>query len=713
MFIFVELKPNQTMKKLAMLLLLPAILLSSCKQKEKESSNPFFNEYNTPYDVPPFDKIDTSHFVPAIEKGIAEQQAEIDAIVNNPETPTFENTILAYDKSGKLLSRVGRVFGTINGANTNDDIQKINDVIAPLTTKHRDNISLNDKLFQRIKTVYDARENGNLDADQKRVVTKYYEDFVRNGADLNQTDKEKLREINQKLSKLSIKFGKNLLAETNKNFKLVVDKKEDLDGLPQGIIDAAAEEAKNDSLADKWVFTLQKPSMIPFLQYAKNRDLREKLYRGYFMRCNNNDEFDNKEIILNIVNLRSERAKLLGYNTYAEYVISRNMAQTPEKVYEFLKGIFNPAQEVAKKDLADMQKIAEKEGAKFKLEPWDWWYYSEKLMKEKFNLEESELKPYFVLGNVRDAMFYVANKLYGLTFTKINNIPVYHPEVEAFEVKEADGRYAGVLYLDYHPRSGKRPGAWCGAIRSQSYENGKRIPPIVSIVCNFTRGNGNDPALLTWDEVNTLFHEFGHGLHNLFADGPYERIAGSLARDMVELPSQIMENWADQPEIIKQYGKHYKTGETIPDELIARLQKSTVFNQGFVTVEYIAASILDLDWHSFTEPKKVDVLAFEKQSMDNIKLMKEILPRYRTTYFNHIIGGYSAGYYVYLWAAVLDSDAFQAFVDSGDIFNKDIASKFRKYILTEGGTDEGMIQYEKFRGQDPSIDPLLKKRGLK
>ncbi len=696
-----------------MLLLLPAILFSSCKQKEKESSNPFFSEYNTPYNVPPFDKIDTSHFVPAIEKGIAEQQAEIDAIVNNPETPTFENTILAYDKSGKILSKVGRVFGTINGANTNDDIQKINDVIAPLTTKHRDNISLNDKLFQRIKTVYDARENGNLDADQKRVVTKYYEDFVRNGANLNEADKEKLREINQKLSKLSIKFGKNLLAETNKNFKLVVDKKEDLDGLPQGIIDAAAEEAKNDSLVDKWVFTLQKPSMIPFLQYAKNRDLREKLYKGYFMRCNNNDEFDNKEIILNIVNLRAERAKLLGYNTYAEYVISRNMAQTPEKVYEFLKGVFNPAQEVAKKDLADMQKIAEKEGGKFKLEPWDWWYYSEKLMKEKFDLDESELKPYFVLGNVRDAMFYVANKLYGLTFTKINNIPAYHPEVEAFEVKEADGNYAGVLYLDYHPRSGKRPGAWCGAIRSQSYEDGKRIPPIVSIVCNFTRGNGNDPALLTWDEVNTLFHEFGHGLHNLFTDGPYERIAGSLARDMVELPSQIMENWAAQPEIIKQYGKHYKTGEIIPDDLLARLQKSTVFNQGFVTVEYVAASILDLDWHSFTEPKKVDVLAFEKQSMDNIKLMKEILPRYRTTYFNHIIGGYSAGYYVYLWAAVLDTDAFQAFVDSGDIFNKDIAAKFRKYILTEGGTDEGMIQYRKFRGQDPSNEPLLKKRGLK
>lgn len=702
------------MKNLTMLLLSSLFLFSACKQEEKKSTNPFFNDYNTPFNVPPFDKIDTSDYIPAFEKGIIDQQAEIDAIVNNTEAPNFENTILAYDKSGSLLSRVSRVFGTINGANTNPALQAINRKIAPKTTKHRDNISLNDKLFQRIKTVYENRETSNLGADQKRVVEKYYEDFTRNGSNLNDADKQKLRDLNQKLSALSIKFSENLLAETNDNFKLIIDKPEELSGLPQEIIDAAAEQAKSDRLAGKWVFTLQKPLLIPFLQYANNRNLREKIYRGYFMRGNNNNKFDNKEILLNIANLRAERAKLLGFKTYAEYSISRNMAQTPEKVYDFLHSIFVPAQEVAMKDLADMQKIIDKEGGKFNLESWDWWYYAEKLRKEKYNLDESELKPYFVLGNVRDGMFWVANKLYGLTFTKKTDIPIYAPDVETYEVKEADGKFAGVLYMDFYTRGGKRPGAWCGTIRDQAYENGKRVPPIVSMVCNFPKSTGDTPALLTWDDVHTMFHEFGHALHNIFIDGKYDRTAGDLPRDMVELPSQFMENFAASPEVIKHYGKHYKTGEVIPDVLLSRLQKSQIFNQGFVTVEYVAASILDLDWYSITEPKKIDVLAFEKESMDKIKLMKEILPRYRSTYFGHIVGnGYAAGYYVYLWAAVLDSDAFQAFVDSGDIFNKEIADKFRKYILTEGGTDEGMVQYKKFRGQDPSNEPLLKKRGLK
>lgn len=701
------------MKRLP-LLLLASIVMFGCKPKEEKSSNPFFSEYNTPFNVPAFDKIDTSHYVPAFIKGIEEQQAEIDAIVNNPEAPTFDNTVYALDKSGKLLGNVSRVFYSLNSAMTDSAMQAIAQKVAPLTTKHRDNIALNDKLFQRIKVVYENRDNSNLDDLQKRVVAKYYNDFVRSGANLNETDKEKLREINQKLSTLALNFIENHLAETNSNFKLVIDKKEDLDGLPQPVIDGALDTVKASATYGKWIFTLQKPSLIPFLQYAKNRDLREKIYRGYYMRGNNNNKNDNKENLVNIANLRLERSKLLGYNTYAEYSIIENMAKTPEKVYEFLNKLMVPAQEVARRDRDEMQKIIDKEGGKFKLDTWDWWYYAEKLRKEKYDLDESEVKPYFALGNVRDGMFYVANKLYGLTFTKLTNVPVYHPDVEAFEVKEADGTHAGVMYFDYFPRESKGAGAWCGTFRDQSYdENGKRIAPVITMVLNFTKPTADAPSLLTWDETSTLFHEFGHALHSLFVQGKYSRVAGNVPTDMVELPSQVMENWAGVPEVLNIYAKHYKTGEVIPQALLAKLQNSLVFNQAFETVEYIAASVLDLDWHSIKEPVKVNAIDFEKKSMEKLNLMKEIIPRYRTTYFAHIIDGYAAGYYVYLWAAVLDSDAFQAFVESGDIYNKDLADKFRKYILTEGGNDEGMVQYNKFRGQEPSLDPLLKKRGLK
>jgi len=700
------------MKKLSLLISILLIIQMQAMTQVKEEVNPFFTEYKTPFQVPPFSLIKIEHYLPAFEKGITDQQAEIDAITNNTSVPTFENTIAAFDKSGRQLKKVSSVFYSLNSANTNPEMQALNRQIAPLTTKHRDNISLNDKLFQRIKEVYQNIEKSQLSAEQKRVVEKYYKDFVRNGANLNETDKTKLRDLNQQLSVASIKFNENLLAETNTNFKLVIDNMEDLDGLPASSISAAADDAKAAGVEGKWVFTLQKPSMLPFLQYAKNRSLREKLYRGYFMRGNNNDAFDNKELILTIMNLRSEKAVLLGFKTHAEYVISNNMAQTPEQVYDFLVELMKPAQEVAKHDRDEMQKIIDREGGNFKLEPWDWWYYTEIVRKEKYKLEESELKPYFALENVRNGMFYVANKLYGITFNKMTDCPVYLPEVEAFDVRDEKDTHIGVLYLDYHPRPGKRVGAWCGRFRSQNYENGKKITPVVTIVCNFTPPSGSTPSLLSWDEVSTLFHEFGHGLHGLFTDGKYERTAGNLQRDMVELPSQIMENWAAEPEVLKIYAKHYLTGEVMSDELMNRLMNSMKFNEAFNTVEYIAASLLDLDWHSFPEPRKVDVIDFEKQSMNKIGLMEEILPRYRTTYFSHIIGGYDAGYYVYLWAAVLDADAFQSFVDSKDLYNKQIAAKFRKYILTEGGSDEGMVQYMKFRGQEPSRQPLLNKRGL-
>lgn len=700
------------MKKIYTVLLFSSLLFMATKQVDPTEDNPFFKEYATPFEVPPFDKIDTTHYIPAFERGFAEQQAEIDAIVTNAEAPTFENTIMAMEKSGKLLRKVNLVFGAVSGANTTKALQNINRKISPLSTKHRDNINLNEKLFARIKTVYDNRLTSNLDAEQLRTVEKYYDDFIRSGANLNETDKQKLREMNQKMSALGVRFGDYQLEETNTNFVMVVDNIKDLDGLSKDDIDAAAITAKQMKMEGKWVFTLQKPSLLPFLQYAKNRELREKLYKGYYMRGNNNNKFDTKEIVAQIYNLRLERAKLMGYKTFAEFGISNNMAQTPENVYKFLNDIMAPTMQMAIKDRAEMQKIIDKEGGKFKLESWDWWYYAEKLRQQKFNLAESDLKPYFKLSNVRDGMFAVASKMYGITFKQRTDIPVYHPEVEVFEVSEADGSHTGLLFLDYHPRAGKRSGAWCGRLRGAGFEDGKRVAPLVTIVCNFTRPTGATPALLTWDETETLFHEFGHALHGLFTTGKYSRIAGNLQRDMVELPSQIMENWAAEPEVLKMYAKHYETGKVIPNELIKKMQASSVFNQGFTTGEYVAASLLDMDWHSLTEPFTGDVLDFEKKSMEKAKLIPEILPRYRTTYFGHSMGGYAAGYYVYLWAAVLDSDAFQSFVDSKDLFNKEIAAKFRKNILSEGGNDEGMIQYKKFRGQEPSNIPLLKKRGL-
>lgn len=699
------------MKKLTILPVTLMLLLAACGTQEK-NGNPFFSEYDTPFQIPPFEQIDTTHYLPAFEQGIKEQEAEIDAIVNNTNEPTFENTIMALQNSGELLRKVSIVFYGVNSAETNPTMQRIAREVSPLMTKHGDNISLNEKLFQRIKTLYENKENLGLDELQLRTLTKYYDDFVRNGANLSEADKEKLRNINQELAKLTLQFNENQLAETNKNFMLVVDKMEDLDGLSSDVISAAAETAKQVEHEGKWVFTLQKPSMLPFLTYAKNRELREKLYRGYFMRGDNNNEFDNKEIWRSVANLRVERAQLLGYSSHAEFVIANNMAKTPEKVYEFLHKVMEPALEASKRDLAEMQKIANKEGANFKLASWDWWFYAEKLRKEKYDLDENEIKPYLLLSNVREGMFHVANKLYGITFTQRTDLPKYHPDVETFEVKEADGSPVGILFLDYHPRPGKRSGAWCGSYRRQGYKGDEKIYPLSTIVCNFTAPTAETPALLSWDETETMFHEFGHALHGLFTDGKYSRIAGSVPRDMVELPSQIMEHWAGEPEVLKVYAKHYQTGEPMPDALIEKLSKASTFNQGFATAEYIAAAILDLDWHSLTKPTELDANTFEKESMARINLIPEILPRYRTTYFTHITGGYSAGYYVYLWAGVLDADAFQAFKETGDIYNKEVAAKFRTHILQDGGNDDGMVQYFKFRGQEPSIDALLKVRGL-
>nr|WP_321451613.1 M3 family metallopeptidase [uncultured Carboxylicivirga sp.] len=702
------------MKHLSYLFIVFCIMATSCQESTKKVNNPFFEEYTTEFKAPPFDQIKESDYLPAFKEGIKQQEKEIEVIVGNSEQPDFNNTILAFDKSGELLSKVGSVFYNIRETDSNDQLKSIAREVTPLMTKHSDNISMNLDLFKRVKVVYDNRNNSGLTPSQIRVVEKYYRDFVRNGAELSADDQEKLKKLNAELSLLQLKFGENQLAETNENFSLIIDKKDDLAGLPDGVIEAAALTASQNGQNGKWMFTLQKPSLIPFLQYAKNRDLREKLYRGYFMRGNNNNEFDNKEIVIKMASLRAEKAKLLGFNTYAEYVIDDNMAKTPQKVYEFLDQLWKPALKRSKTELKEMQAIIDAEGGDFELQSWDWWYYAEKLRKAKYDLDESQIIPYFKLDHVRDGMFWVANQLYGITFTATNKVPVYNDEVEVFEVKESDGKHLGLLYLDYFPRESKGPGAWCTGFRESITRDGVKTAPLVSIVCNFTKPTGDTPALLNFDEVSTLFHEFGHALHGLFTSGEYKRTAGVVPQDYVELPSQVMENWAAEPQVLRHYAKHYKTGETIPDELIEKIQNSGHFNQGFATVEYLAASILDMDWHSLNAGTEVkDALLFEKASMDKIGLIDEIIPRYRTTYFGHIFdGGYAAGYYVYIWAEVLDADAFNAFKQSGDIFNQELAAKFRKHCLSECGEDEGMVQYVKFRGQEPTVDALLAKRGL-
>ena len=701
------------MKKILILSLVSIMALSACKSTKKVD-NPFFTEFQTPFGVPPFDKIDTTQYMPAFLEGIKQHDAEIEAIVANTAAPDFNNTILPFDKSGKLLTRVSKVFYNLNEAETNKSIQNIARQLSPLISKHNDDVALNEKLFAKIKAVYENRNDLKLDSQQLRVVVKYFRDFERQGANLTADKKDQLRKLNQELSMLGLKFGENVLAETNENFKLVIEDKKDLDGLPQGVVDGAAETAKEKGLAGKWVFTVAKPSMIPFLQYAKNRELREKIYRAYFMRGDNGGKNDNKEIVSKIVKLRVEKAKLLGFESYAAYIVDENMAKTPTAVNDFLMKLWTAALPVAKKEAAEMQQIIDRDGGKFKLQPWDWWYYAEIIHVEKYNLDESELKPYFSLDNVRNGMFMVANKLYGITFEKKNDLPVYQKDVEVYEAKEADGSHLGILYLDYYPRPGKKGGAWCTDFTPAGWENGKRVDPVLSVTCNFTKPTADTPSLLTWDETSTLFHEFGHALHGLFTTGKYTRTAGSVPQDYVEMPSQVNENWASEPEVLKAYAKHYKTGEVIPDKLVEKIQKSSLFNQGFETVEYLAASILDMDYHGITESKDIDVRKFETDDMNRIGLIKEILPRYRSTYFSHIFdGGYAAGYYVYIWAAVLDADAFNAFKSSGDIYNKTLAAKFRKYCLAESGDDEGMVQYRKFRGQDPDIEPLLRRRGLK
>ena len=691
------------------------MMLISCgtnKDSTDEKGSIFYTEFDTEYGMPPFEKITNEDFRPAFQKGIDQQSNEIDQITNNAEEPTFENTIVALDNSGQILSRVSRVFSGVKGAENNDTLQAIAEEISPILSEHSDNIYLNDKLFERINTLHKDSANLELNTEQYRLLDMYYKNFVRSGIMLNDEQKDQLREINKELSALTLNFGSNLLKETNA-FTLVIDKEDDLSGLPQGIISASAEVAKDKGLDGKWVFTLHKPSWLPFLQYADNRDLREKLYKAMYNRGDNDNEFDNKKNINKIVNLRIQKANILGYDTHADFVMEERMAKTSENVYKLLNDVWEYAVPQAKKEAAELQAIIDADGGDFKLQSWDWWYYTEKLREQKYALNEEELKPYFKMENVREGVFATANKLYGLSFRKLENVPVYHPEVEAYEVTDADGSHLAIFYTDYFPRSGKNAGAWMSSFRGQEIRDGENIRPLIFNVGNFTRATAETPSLLTLDEVETLFHEFGHALHGMLSNVTYSGLSGtSVPRDFVELPSQVMEHWAFHPEVLKLYAKHYETGEIIPDELIEKMDAASKFNTGFATTEFVAAALLDMDYHTQKEQKEFDVRDFEQKSMEKIGLIDEIIPRYRSTYFSHIFsGGYSAGYYSYLWSEVLDADAFQPFVENG-IFDEASAKSFRENVLSKGNSEDPMTLYKKYRGAEPNPIYLLKNRGF-
>jgi peptidyl-dipeptidase Dcp len=699
------------MKRICKILLINVLIIVSlmaCKNKpEPDKSNPFFSSYNTPFDVPPFEKIMAKHYFPAFEQGMTEGRADIEKLVNSKKKPTFENTIEAFDKAGQLLNNVSSVFFSQSSANTNDSLQKIEIDISPVLSAYRDEILLNAELFRKVKSVYDNQTEFNLNQEQIFLLDNLYKGFVRNGAKLNKTDQDTLKVLNQKLSVLTVKFSQNVLAETN-NYVLYVNKN-DLKGLPESVKASAAERAKALNQDGKWAFTTQRPSIFPFIQYCENRDLRRQIYHAYTNRGNNGNEFDNNKVLAEIVKLRADRAKLLGYKTHADFVLELRMAKAPENVFKLLNNLWEKALPVAKNEVVEMQKIIDKEHGKFKLEPSDWWYYAEKLRKEKYDLNDSELRPYFKLDNVRDGAFSVANKLFGITFTPINNIPLPHPEAQPFEVKDADGSHLGVLYMDFYPRESKQQGAWCGNYRSYHIVNKLGITPVVTTVFNFTRPNGDQPALLSVEETSTLYHEFGHALDGLFNKSTYNQT--NIAWDFVELPSQIMEHWATEPEVLNMYAKQYKTNEPIPAKLVEKIRNSGYFNQGFDNVEIMAASLLDMTYHTLQAPVNIDIQSFEKNYFDKLGLIPQIISRYRSTYFAHIVGGYDAGYYAYTWAAVYDNDAFEAFKEKG-IFDKGVAASFRKNILEKNGTMDAMQMYINFRGRDAVIDPLLRNRGL-
>ena len=708
------------------IILITALLfIVSCQQESKmdPNINPFFQEWNTPYEVPPFLDIKDEHYMPAYEQGMKENLEEIDLIVNNTEAPTFANTIEELERTGKLLSRVGRVFSNLASSNTNPQLQELQRELSPMLSAHYDKISLNEGLFNRVDAIYQNRENIDLTSEQAKLLNDTRKGFVRSGALLSEDQKERISGINSKISGLSTSFGQNLLAETN-GFELILEDS-DLDGLSDGVIAAAADAAsqkmdsaesdeEKDKYNDKYLFTPHRSSMYPFLTESTRRDLREKLYNSYVMRGDNNNDTDNKKIAAQIAKLRAERAQIMGYKTHAHFVLEENMLKTPEEVYELLIQLWKPAVKRANVEVADMQAVANAEGQNFDIAAWDWWHYSEKVRKEKYDLDESLIKPYLSLDNVLKGVFNTTNKLWGLTFTEIFDLDLYHPDARIWKVSDKDGSHLGIFIGDYFTRSNKRGGAWMSSFKGQSNLDGMERPIVVN-VCNFPAPVGDNPALLSFDNVVTLFHEFGHAMHGTLTNVKYGSMAGTSGpRDFIELPSQLLEHWASEPEVLKSFATHYETGEPIPDDLIEKLLNASKFNQGFINTEYLAASLLDMDWHTISADEDLkDANKFELESMKKVGLIGEIAPRYRTTYFAHIFsGGYSSGYYSYVHAAVLDSDAFEAFKEVGDVFDKDLASKLRATIYSKGSTEEAMDLFVQFRGRKASIEPLLKVRGL-
>lgn len=675
-----------------------------------ERTNPFLEEWNTPYGIPPFEKIEVSDYLPAFEAAMEAHKAEVEAIVANPEEPTFENTILALDNAGEMLNNVANTFFLIAAADTNPDLQKVEAEVSPMLAAHSDEIMMNADLFERIKKFYNRRHRAGLDALQLRLTEKTFKEFERGGSNLPADKQAELAEINRQLSEATVSYAQNLLA-ANAEYQLLLSS-DQLGGLPQSLKNSARDAATEAGHKGEYLFTLNRSSIFPFLTYSTDRNLRKEIYTAYIERCNGGER-DNTELIKTIIDLRTRRSQLLGFKSHADYVLDDVMAKTPKAVYELLDDLWEPSLNSAKRELGEMTEMMRKElkDNSAELEAWDWFYYSEKVRKQRYNLDEQALRPYFSLDNVRQGIFGLCNRLYGITFTPVS-VVAYNKECSTYKVNDSDGTLLGVVIFDFFPRAGKGGGAWCGEYVSMSMKDGQRVTPVVTVVCNFPRPSGNTPSLLSVDETETFFHEFGHALHNLFAQVPYKGLAG-VERDFVELPSQIMENWAMEPAMLKTYAIHYQSGAVIPDNLIRRIEQSSKFGQGFTTTELLAASYTDMDIHTLRTAEGLDPVAFEQKKMNTERgLVSQIVPRYRYPYFSHIFdGGYSSGYYSYIWAEVLDKDAYQAFVESGDLFDKATAARLRT-LLASGGTKDGMDLYRDFRGAEPSRTPLLISRGF-